>query len=276
MQICLHMLHTFKMPTARTALVVGLACLGSVWAQGTGPCCPTAPRPTVSVQGEGSIKRSPDLVTVTLSIVSNGTTARDASSSNAATTAAVTTYLRGIEGTGAGQGSIDISLQALALNEKREWVDTGSGRPGKWVSQGYEATRTLTIELTDSSGNAEFPALPSVLEGSVEAGANRVDGVTYGLADPGTARAAALEVATKDAMRKASSITLGLGPSYSLGGVQSVGESGGFYPGPSPAMSRGQAPLMAEADFKTADVAPAGDLTITASVSMVVELVRAA
>lgn len=262
-------LYVYRMTALRTVALFGLACLGTVLAQGPAPCCPATPH-TISVQGEGSVKRSPDLVTVTLSIVSNGTTARAASSSNAATTAAVTAYLRTLE---IAEGSI--SLQAMSLQEKREWVDTGNGRPGKWINQGYEATRTLTIELTDSTGNAEFPALASVLEGSVEAGANRVDGVQYGLVDPGSARAAALEVATRDAMRKATSITSGLGSSYSLGAVASVSESGGFYP--SPAMSRAQAPMaMAEADFKTADVAPAGDLTITASISLVVELVRSA
>lgn len=240
------------------ALVAVLACSAA-----TSTCCPN-PR-TISVSGEGEVSLSPDKVTVTFSVISNATSPTEAAQANTDASAAVIDSL-----TALGVGKTSIRLESLSLRQLTEYIPGRKDEPSRTVVTGYEARRDVAVDLTDTSGDAEFPLLAPLLSTIVTAGANTIQGVTFSLLDPSAARADALEAATRDALLRATSIVSGLGQGYALGAVLSVSEGS---VGGQPFAPMAKFAFAEAADAPTTQqVAPPGQLTITATVTLVAEL----
>ncbi|MFX4717785.1 SIMPL domain-containing protein, partial [Acinetobacter baumannii] len=64
-------------------------------------------------------------------------------------------------------------------------------------SDGFQARNVVTVRFADTTKLGEF------MQQAVEGGANRIDGVTFGLRDPGRAEREAAVAATRDALDRA-------------------------------------------------------------------------
>jgi uncharacterized protein YggE len=117
----------------------------------------------------------------------------------------------------------------------------------------------LTVRVRD------LEALGGVLDRSIQDGANTFNGLSFGLADPVPALNEARKRAVADAMARAKLLSGAAG--VTLGSVVSITEGGGMG-GPVP-MFR-----MAAADAASAIPVAAGEISTTASVTMVFELVN--
>jgi len=138
---------------------------------------------TVDVSGSASVTAAPDQATVRLAVVGTADSADDARAAAAADTAAVRTALRDA---GVANDAIETSGYRLGPVRSEE-------RPGE-----YRAFHRLAVTVGPDRAGA-------VVDAAVTGGADRVDGVTFGLTEAtradlrADAVAAALERARADA-----------------------------------------------------------------------------
>lgn len=204
----------------------------------------------ITVTGEGSVEAKPDMATVTLGVTTEGATAAEAMAANAVQLGAVLEQLRA-----AGIEDRDLQTSGLSLNPN--WQQPQGEMTPRIV--GYLAMNQLTVRVRD------LEALGGVLDRSIQDGANTFNGLTFGLADPVPALNEARKRAVADAMARAKLLSGAAG--VTLGSVVSITEGGGMG-GPVP-MFR-----MAAADAASAIPVAAGEISTTASVTMVFELVN--
>lgn len=145
-------------------------------------------RRTVSVSGEGRVHVLPDMAIVHFGVVSVAEDPVQAREQNAEASSRALNALRDL-----GIEERYIRMESLRLQPHREWVD----EPGRYVESGYEAIRTVIVEVHD------LDELPTVVARVVEEGANRLEQVTYDLDDRDPARNEALQSAVNSAREKA-------------------------------------------------------------------------
>ncbi len=203
----------------------------------------------ITVTGEGRVEAAPDMATVSLGVVTEGTTAAEAMAANTIQLAAVLEQLKmgGIE-------DRDIQTSGLSLNPN--WQQTEADPTPRIV--GYQASNMLTVRVR------KLDQLGTVLDKTISDGANSFNGLTFGLSDPAPALDEARKRAVTDAMARAKLLTQAAG--LTLGPVVSISEGGGFG-GPQP---------MYRMDAAAASPVPvaAGEVSTVASVTMVFELVQ--
>jgi len=143
----------------------------------------------LSAQGETHVK--PDIVTMSLGVTSEAATAQAASDEVSRRMNAIVQAFRG-----AGVAQRDIQTQWVQLTPK---YSDRSDSPRQIVA--HQATTTVTVTVR------EMGRAGSMLDLSVAAGANVVQGVRFGLADPAgpqrQAREQALRALQTDAVRVA-------------------------------------------------------------------------
>ncbi len=211
----------------------------------------TAPVPaTITVTGEGTVTAAPDLATISLGVTTQGATAGAAMDAN---TAALTAVLERVKA--AGVEGRDIQTSTLNLNPN--WSNSdGSSMP---VIQGYVATNMVQIRVRD------LPKLGGVLDAAVTDGANTLNGISFGLAEPEPALDEARKEAVAAARARAELLTTAAG--VGLGRVLSISEGGGYAP-PMP-MYRMEA-AMADAPVPV----EGGEVGVTASVTITWEIAQ--
>ena len=206
-----------------------------------------APR-QVSVSGTGRVDLAPDMATVMIGVTHQDKAAGAAMQQTSDAVAAMLERLAGL-----GIAARDVQTTALTLNPV--WRDNPAqqGQPMPW---GFEASNVVTLRLRD------IAALGKVLDALVSDGANRLDGVTFGLQDPEASMDEARRRAVAEAQRKAALYAAAAG--VTLGQVISLSETGMATP----------RPQMLEMAAMRADSVPvaAGEVGITASVQMVFAL----
>lgn len=184
-------------PTLVTALIVfGLlagalfGALPQVLGQGTTPRAPAAavsPR-TITVVGEGTVKVKPDTAVASIGVETTGATVREATSQNAETMTAVMAALR-------AQGIAESDIQTSGFNV---WVDRNpSPEQGGMGSALYRVNNNVSVTIRD------LTKVGPVLDAVIEAGANSIYGVSFGLDDPKALLVQAREKAAADALAKA-------------------------------------------------------------------------
>jgi hypothetical protein len=134
-------------------------------------------------------------------------------------------------------------------------------RTQRQEDRGYRAVRTLVVELTD------LDRLPGIVAAVVQEGANRLDGVEYGLQDRDAVRNDALRAAAEASRAKAALLASALGAT--LGPVRTIAEQRLEFPRPMMRME------LAMADGARRDAAApepaayaAGEIEVTASVQV--------
>lgn len=170
---------------------------------------------TLFVSGSSTASDNPDQVTVSFSVFTDDDSARISQQENAVTTAAVRNALVAV-----GIDAEDIETTGYSLSQQREYdPDTR-----KYEEKGYRTTHSMQVEVSDTGLAGD------IIDAAAQAGANRIDGVYFGLSDSKMQelRLSALEAASENARERADAIADGLGISVSR--VMSVSEGYSYSP----------------------------------------------
>ncbi len=228
-------------PILCTIAAVGLALAGPLAAQ---ELRTDAPR-QITVSGSAEIEATPDLAMVTAGVE---TQAADAAAALAANSEAMAAVFKALEA--AKIDKRDMQTSQLNLSPVYDPQQNGSEAAPKVVA--YQASNLVTVRVRDVA------ALGAVIDDLTGAGANRLYGVSFEVADPRPVLDTARRQAVADAKTKAQLFTEAAG--VTLGPVISIREGGG---GGSPA------PFRAKADMAAAPPVAAGSVTLSADVEVV-------
>jgi hypothetical protein len=205
------------------------------------PAAAAPPLPQITVTGEGRVDRVPDLATISLGVTTQADSAAAAMAANSTGVAAVLASLAA-----AGIAERDIKTSGLSLNPN--WTGYDSSAPR---IDGYTAANLVTVQVR------AVDDLGRVLDAAVQDGANTLNGLTFGLADPGPAMDEARSLAVADARRRATLLAEAAG--VKLGPILSISDSpGGGAPSPVYRMEAAAQPVPVAA----------GEVTLTASVTV--------
>jgi uncharacterized protein len=199
---------------------------------------------TITVTGEGIVQAAPDQAVISLGVTTTDETAVAALAANSAALAEVISQLKA-----AGVEPADLQTSNLSLNPNWSNYESVSG---SGIS-GYTATNLLTVRVR------ELGALGSILDAAVSDGANTMNGITFGLADPTPVLNEARALAVADATARATVLATAAGAE--LGAIISITE-GGAFPGPAPMFRQASESVPIEN----------GEVGMTASVTVTYEI----
>ncbi|WP_280486695.1 SIMPL domain-containing protein [Nocardia cyriacigeorgica] len=148
----------------------------------------------VTTFGHGTVRATPDLMRVTLSVESRASKVALAYGRAGERVSAVTDSLRSY-----GVPSTDITTSGLSVRAETVWVEGGGNKV-----TGYLATTSLTITLRDIGEDAD-PGPATIIAHCVDAGGDdvRLGGLELTVADPDAVLGAARDAAWDDAKAKA-------------------------------------------------------------------------
>jgi len=203
---------------------------------------------TLNLTAYGETEVAPDEATLTLGVQSRAPTAAEAMAQNASQMSAVVTALRK-----AGIAARDIATTNLNLSAQYSYPQD---KPQ--VLEGYAAGNDVTVTVNDMT------RVGAVIDAVTAAGANQVNGISFGLKDPTAAEDAARLAAVKALAAKAALYASASG--YHVARLVNLGEQSSGTPGP-------VRPMLMRAD-KAATPISAGELTVRVDVTGVYELVK--
>ena len=209
----------------------------------------------LSISAEGKSTRVPDLAVFSAGVVSEGKTASEALTANAAAMNRVIASLKK-----AGIADKDVQTSNISLNPVYGQPVVG---PNGQITQeprivGYQANNMVTIRSRDIKGFGK------VLDALVASGANQISGPSFQITDPSAANDEARVAAMKNARARADLYARAAG--LRVVRIVSISEGGGYSP-PVPVYTMA---------MKAADAAPtpisAGEVEAGASVTVQFEL----
>lgn len=235
------------------AVVLASAAAPMALAQSAPPAAESMFRATTfNLSAYGETRVAPDMANITLGVMTEAPTAAGAMQANATQMNRVVESLRR-----AGIAAKDIQTSSLNLNPQYHYQENQPPR-----LTGYQASNQVTVTVHD------LTRLGAAVDATVNAGANQVHGISFGLNDPTAAENAAREAAVKALQAKAELYARATG--HRISRLVSLSESGsGGYPVPPPM------PMMAMARMEKADtsVSP-GELKVRVDVSGLYEVTR--
>ena len=202
----------------------------------------------ISVNGEGEIEAKPDQAIVQVAVETTGDTAQAALQANSRDTAQVIATLKKL---GIAEKDIQTTqLQLYPLYAPKEPVPQQEAP--KVI--GFRAVNGLsvTVQKLDNVGSS--------LDAVVSAGANRVQGISFGFSNPKALEDQALQLAMEDARHQAELVARAAG--VQIKGIRNISVSGGGYPIRKMALAYG--------DQAAVPVMP-GEMTIRMQVSVTFE-----
>jgi hypothetical protein len=208
---------------------------------------------TVRVSGEATVTAAPDQATVRFGIVSRAKTAEAARAQNAEAAKTAMNAVRELD-----VPESKMRMEMLRLQPRREY----NPKTEQHEMKGYEASRQVVVEVSD------LEQLPTLVTRVVQGGANRLEGIDYGLRDRTSLRNDALRQAAQNARDKAQLLASTLGTA--LGPVQQIDEQSFGFNEPSPRVQ-----MKFSARAATEDAAPepdayaAGEIEVSATVQVV-------
>ena len=203
----------------------------------------------LTVTGRGEVSAAPDQADISVGVESADRTAGGALASSSEVMAALIPALEA-----AGVATSDIQTSHLSLRPRYADRRTGDAPP---QILGFVASADLRVRVRD------LGAVGAVMDVLTGEGANRLGGISFGIAAPEPLLDAARTQAVGDAMRKAALMAEAAG--VTLGKIRTIREgSGGGGPIPQP-FARAE---MAAASMPVA----AGELTLSATVTLEFEI----
>lgn len=169
-----------------------------------------APTPQVTVQGEGIIKVTPDMATITIGVNNEGNDAKEVKKENDKATDAVIKYLKK-----SGIDAKDYQTERVYLNKSYDYDKK------KYY---YRASQTISVKLKDLSKYDEL------ITGLTEVGVNNIQGVNFESSKQKEYEAQARREAMLDAQKKAKEYASALG--QGIGSAIMINESGSSYTPP--------------------------------------------
>jgi uncharacterized protein YggE len=205
---------------------------------------------TLNLSAYGETKVTPDMATITLGVSTQGATAQEAMAANARQMAGVMASLKK-----AGIADKDIQTSNLSLNPQYRYPQNEAPE-----LTGYQASNQVTITVHD------LKKLGAAVDATVSAGANQVQGISFGLEDSTEAENAARVQAVKALSAKAELYAKATG--HRVARLVSLSE-GAAVSSPRPPM-----PLIsfAAARMKEDTAVSAGELTVRVDVTGLYEL----
>lgn len=193
---------------------------------------------TLDVAGTGNVKVAPDEATISLTVITEGKTASEASTANAKRTQAVLDAV-------SAQPNHGVTTSGLDVGPIMDY----STSPSKIV--GYRATNSVTVKT-------KIGYASQIYDAGIGAGANESSGISFGVRDETPFREQALELAVKVASSEARIVAKAAG--VSLEGPQSISiDAGG---------GRIYRPMVAMEKSATATPVIPEDMTISATVRL--------
>lgn len=166
------------------------------------------PAPRIIVAGEGEAAVAPDMAIVTLSVLREAETAREALDENNKAAAAVIAAMKetGVE-------ARDLQTGGLQINPRYVYPQNDNGESQPRIVA-YQVTNTLTVRVRDIARVGE------IVDRAVTLGVNQGGGVAFTNDDPSAARTEARKRAVEDAIERARTLAqaagVGLGPIIEL------------------------------------------------------------
>ncbi|HEY3696747.1 SIMPL domain-containing protein [Phenylobacterium sp.] len=206
---------------------------------------------TFNLSANGETRVAPDMASINLGVVGEAPGAAAALAANSAKMNRVMAALKK-----AGIAARDIQTSGLNLNPQYVYPQNQPAR-----LTGYQASSQVTVTVHD------LARLGQAVDATVGAGADQVNGISFGLDDPSTAEDAARLAAVRALSAKADLYARATG--LRVARLVSLSEGGGYTPQP-------PAPMMAMARMEKSDatsVAP-GELRVRVDVTGLYELSR--
>ena len=193
--------------------------------------------PQVLVVGEGEMSVAPDMAILSLSVMREAKTAREALDANNDAIAAVIAAMKS-----AGIAERDLQTANLQINPRYDYVSKPDGtQEGRLAA--YQVTNTLAVRVRDIGKAGEL------LDKAVTLGVNQGGNIVFTNEDPSATITEARKKAVADAMAKAKTLAGAAG--VSLGRIKEMSE-----------LSYTQIPVSLEA--KAFDAAPRSAVPIAA------------
>lgn len=212
-----------------------------------------APR-LITLTGHGEVLEAPDLATMTLGVVTESKTARDALDANSESMTRVIAAFKE-----AGIPDKDIRTANFSVQPQYFYERTETGNKPPRID-GYLVSNEVIVIVRD------LDALGGALDRSVDVGANSISGPVFDIADRESAVDEARKRAAADATRKAELYAAALG--VSLGPITAITESSSFTPPPDVRMR-----TMAMAEAAPASVpVEGGQIELSADVNVTWEI----
>ncbi|MEW6545475.1 MAG: SIMPL domain-containing protein [Bacillota bacterium] len=209
----------------------------------------------IQVNGTGEVQVKPDMASLQVAVETTGNTARAAQEQNARAMQEVISTLKTL-------GIAEKDIQTTQLSLYPIYESTKPERPQEEPQPprviGFRAENgvQVTVRKLDDLGKA--------VDAVVASGANRIQGISFGLSDPRPWQDRALEEAVADARRQAELAAKAAG--VQIKGVRNISVHRGGIP-----IIRGPMLMKAEAGYGAAPPVMPGELTIQVSVSMTFE-----
>ena len=172
----------------------------------------------VTVSGRATIEAPPDVATVTIGVSAKSATAGGAIDE---TSAAATRIIAAVAAFGIPK--TDIWTSQVSLQQAWKSVRDGAGMAQR-QPDGFEASNNVQVRLRDLGRVGEF------LRRGIGEGATRIDGLSFGLVDPGKSEREAGAAAATDAQLRAEAVAAASG--VRLGRIVSIRWGGARAPVP--------------------------------------------
>jgi hypothetical protein len=165
---------------------------------------------TLTVQGESQYEVAPDLAKIQFAIETRSTTAQDAQLRNRQIQDEIKNALNRV-----GVSSSDVETTNYNVQRWYEW----DYKENKQIDKGYIVSNNFVVKTTD------LQKVGDILDAGVQAGANRVDSISFELSDDKSrqVKQEALRKAATNARDKA--VALAEGSGVRLGAVKSISEN---------------------------------------------------
>jgi uncharacterized protein YggE len=169
---------------------------------------------TLTVGGHGVVSAAPDRAVLRLGAVAQAAKASEAQNQ---VNQVVQNIIKGIKSLGVADkniATIDLSIYPVYENQPPE----PQGQTTQPVIRGYRASNIIRVEIEN------LESLGGVIDAGLDAGANRIEGLSFDLKDDGESRAQALRQATEEADAKADAIARAMG--VEIVGIKQISEAG--------------------------------------------------
>jgi uncharacterized protein YggE len=176
---------------AAAGMLVLTACASPALAQTTPPPSSTDQIHTVSVTGMGTAYGAPDIATAQIGVQTRDANAVKATGDNTTKMTAIINALK-------AQGIADKDIQTSNFSVQAQQSVDNNGQPTGPIT--FIVNNTVNITVRDLS------KVGSVLSTAVDAGANNIYGVSYGVADQTALEAKARDQAVADASARATQL----------------------------------------------------------------------
>ena len=178
-----------------TKKLLALALAASIALPAAADAADAAPQRRIVVLGEGEATVAPDMALLSLSVMREAMTAREALDANNKAMAEVIAAMKA-----SGIADRDLQTAGVQISPRYDYVNKPDGTQEAKLAA-YQVTNTLSVRVRDLAKTGE------ILDKSVTLGVNQGGGVTFTNDDPSATLTEARKKAVADAMAKAKTLT---------------------------------------------------------------------